>query len=261
MLDLPDRGCGLQVVVPPALPIADLVIGKPVRDVAALVPRIFNLCKTAQSVAVRMALGLPVSESDHIALRAEILREHELRLRVLLPARFGFGAGALTKVRGDMTLDDVMAGPDTDLIQAVRDTFDPGEAVCAGDGDENSVAGAQRHQPLMRDVERRYGRGPLWRLLARYLELARPVFAAPEMRGRWAVVRAARGNYAMRAAVLDGRVTQFARVTPTDAMLAKGGAIHSALATLPRSKRQHAQLVLDIFDPCVPLTLREVSDA
>ena len=243
------------------MPIARLVIGKPVGDVAALVPRIFNLCKTAQSVATRMALGLPVEPQDHTALFDEIRREHQLRLQVLLPAQLGLAAQEAPVLNGDMTLEDVFALPNINLISMVREYFAPGEAVSLGVGDENSVAGRQRQKPLMRAVETTYGRGPLWRILARYLELNTLDFALPRMCGRWAIVPAARGRYSVRAAVIDGCVTQFERITPTDDMLADGGIIDTSLATLPRKKKELAQLVLDIIDPCVPLGLREVYDA
>lgn len=38
----------------PALPVTRLVIGRPVEAVAETLPRIFNLCRAAQSTAVRV---------------------------------------------------------------------------------------------------------------------------------------------------------------------------------------------------------------
>ncbi len=47
-----------QPVAAPPLPIARLVASKPVEEVAALLPRVYNLCPAAQGCAARLALGL-----------------------------------------------------------------------------------------------------------------------------------------------------------------------------------------------------------
>ena len=62
---------GWQFRPAPDLPVAALLIGKPVEEAAALLPRLFNLCSGAQAMALRQALGLPAP--DPATLRAEIL--------------------------------------------------------------------------------------------------------------------------------------------------------------------------------------------
>lgn len=246
----------VSVVAPAPLPLGALVIGKPVGEVVELIPRLFNLCRAAQSLAVRMACGLATPEADHAALGSEIARDHRLRLSVLLPARLGITAD-VPRVLPDMTVDEATAN--APVLARVRDLFAPGQAVSRAQGAENSVAGRNRHHALMQQIEADYGRGPLWRVTARCLELTAPALPAPQMRDGWAEVPAARGTYRLRAEVTDGHVTAFERRTPTDDMLLPGGPIQSALETLHDPAL--APLLLEIIDPCVPLTFREALDA
>jgi hypothetical protein len=160
------------------------------------------------------------------------------------------------------------------LLRQVDALFAPGEAVCQplpfaeaaemfdGVALENSVAGRQADHPLMRAVEAEKGRGPFWRVLGRLIELEAltnrtrmPLSAAPD---GLAVVQAARGAYAIRASVENGRVTAFKRVTPTDHLLAQGGVMDQSLARLSQNKAGLGALLLDILDPCVPVRLKEV---
>lgn len=253
-----DQGCGLQVVHPPELPVARLVIGKSVDHAVEVLPLIFNLCKTAQSLAIRMACGRSVTDADVTELHEDIKREHRLKLQVLWPARLDVAGGDLSSITGQMTLDQACAL--SPLLDGLRSMFSSGQAVvqpCL----ENSVAERQADAPLMREIEASLGRGPLWRAVARFLELSHPNIAAPKMDQGWAVVPAARGIYRVRAGVLNGQITGFERVTPTDDMLRPGGAIDQSLATLPRNMAHLAPLVLDILDPCVPLELKETTHA
>ncbi len=71
----------------PRVPVARLVVGRSVDEVAALLPRLFNLCRSAQSAAVETALGRPVEETG---IAQEILRDHLLKFHVTWPAFFGF---------------------------------------------------------------------------------------------------------------------------------------------------------------------------
>lgn len=278
----PENGCGLRVSAPPALPLDQLVLGKPVVHVLETLPRIFNLCKTAQGVALRMACHLPVGAEDIQELHHEILRDHQMRLSVLLPAQLGIDGAALAPIPPDMGLDQALAT--SPLLAHLAKLFAPGEA-CVAAGPENSVADRQAECPVMQSAEARFGRGPLWRVLARYTELENPIFPTPVLEpsdegdrdtgrdkgphkdgdanrgGNWAVVPAARGSYRLRARVEAGKITAFARRTPTDDMLCPGGRVDQSLASLPRAKAALAPLVLDILDPCVPLTLKEAQDA
>ena len=78
---------GWQFRPAPDLPVASLLIGKPVEEAAQLLPRLFNLCSGAQGMALRLALGLPAP--DAATLRREILRDHLLKLCVVWPGLLG----------------------------------------------------------------------------------------------------------------------------------------------------------------------------
>ncbi|MCA0869533.1 hydrogenase expression/formation protein HupK [Seohaeicola saemankumensis] len=292
MLDRPGI-TRLEPVAAPPLPIARLVVGKPVDEVAALLPRVYNLCPAAQGCAARLALGLALDPRERDGLTREILREHALRLLVLWPARLGLPGrpvdmGALQDLRAALFgAGDAPETPDAfaaflrsgqgaaPLLSAIAALFAPQEACCAAlpvpeEGlwpgvapCENSVAGRRQDDPILRAVEAHHGRGPLWRVTARLLDaraclagvLPPPRVPAPGS----AVVAAARGAYFLRAEVRDGTVAALERITPTDHMLAPNGILAQSLNSLPGSKRHLAQLVIDLMDPCSPVTVREVA--
>ena len=86
MLDRPDIStAGIRVTTPDPIPVGRLLRGKPVTEVVETLPRLFNLCRSAHSIAIRLALGLELRESDDLA--AEIRDEHLLRLAIMLPGR------------------------------------------------------------------------------------------------------------------------------------------------------------------------------
>ncbi|SFM33354.1 hydrogenase expression/formation protein HupK [Shimia aestuarii] len=283
---------GLQAVMPAPLPVAELVLGKPVEEVCALIPRLFNLCRTAQSVAVRMALGVRVDDTHD--LRREIKREHILRLAVILPTRLGMvpleipgrddevAAGLFGQERFAETPEAFEAflasGKGVALVfNAIRGVFDAGEAVtgvlpCLVDDTvfddvaiENSVAARHPDHPVLRYVEDQFGRGPLWRAVARAVDLQAVLDGdLPEPRVTTqgvAMVPAARGTYSVAAQTQGGKVIQFRRATPTDHMLAPDGIMQRSLASLPVAKHDQAGLLVDILDPCTPLEVRGMADA
>ncbi|MGK8236424.1 hypothetical protein ACLGGT_20000 [Roseovarius sp. MS2] len=283
MLDLDRNVSGLRAVPAPPLPLARLVEGREVEAVAELLPRLFNLCRVAQTLGLRMALGLERGESG--ALAAEIAREHALKLSVVWPVRLGLPAQVGREVLGgDFPGDadgfarymggDVGIGP---LLRAVAGRFGPGEGVCGVmpvvtpesiftlSAQENSIAARHLVHPVMRHVEAHYGRGPLWRVVARALDLQaalRGDLPIPQLTPDGvAVVPAARGLYAVRAEVRAGRVWHLERVTPTDHLMACGGPMAQALASLPRAKHAEAGLLVDLLDPCSPVTLEGGADA
>ncbi|MGX9353127.1 hydrogenase expression/formation protein HupK [Shimia sp. W99] len=283
---------GLRVVMPAPLPVAELVLGKPVDEVCALIPRLFNLCRAAQAVAVRMALGVPVKGAHD--LHHEIKREHLLRLAVILPARLKV---APLGIPGRD--DDVAAGlfgterfaetPEAfeaflasgtgiaPVFTAIRAAFGAGEAVSGilprlvddavfdSVAMENSVASRHPDHPVLGHVAEHNGRGPLWRAVARAVDLQAVLdgdLPEPRMTTQGvAMVPAARGTYAVAAQVQGGKVTQFRRATPTDYMLAPDGIMQRSLASLPVAKHDQAGLLVDILDPCTPLEVRGMADA
>lgn len=282
----------------PALPVARLVAGKPAEEAAELLPRLFNLCRAAQGAAARLALGLPLAEGWQETLRHEILRDHLMRLFLVWPARLGMGAGTLPAgwehdagVVARAVFGPAARAPATPealtaflgsghgaapVLARIGDAFGPGaacaelplvtpEAALTPGAVENSVAARHAGHPALRALAARHGRGPLWRAAARLYDIAAclegtlpaPLTPAPGV----ALVPAARGLYAVRAKARDGRVSAFARVTPTDHLLARGGVLEQSLAALPADRTGVAPLVLDILDPCSPVRLEEADDA
>jgi hypothetical protein len=80
----------------------------------------------------------------------------------------------------------------------------------------------------------------------------------PHLQNGVAVVQASRGTYALRITQSAGLVTGLMRRTPTDHMLATGGALEQALSHLHPAL---APMVLALHDPCVPVTVQEVQHA
>jgi len=261
----------------PGPDLAALVIGRPVEEVAALLPRLFNLCRMAQSTAACMALGLRC-EGDP---GAEVIGDHLARIFVTLRRAFGmaslrpdvagaFGPGGLPRDPAGLTAWLAADLPAADLARAVAQTFPVGMAVCrplpspqgAQTGAfENSPAGRQASHPLLRAIEADQGRGPLWRYLGMLADLesalAGHLPAPRRLPDGTAIVQAARGAYALRLDQSDGRVTIMLRVTPTDHQLAPGGALEQALAGLPAGRPDLALRLVALHDPCIPVTLAE----
>ncbi len=300
MLDRTEHGFGGLRPEPSApLPVVDLILGQSVEEAAALLPRIFNLCRTAQQAAARLAFGLPMAGSGREALHREILRDHLIKFHLKWPGCFGqaalplpqgwaeggeavhrnlFGTSGLMPNTTDELDHFLAAGRGiAPVLSLIDQSFAPGEAVTPSlpitDADtvfsvsaqENSVAGRHADHPVMRAIAVTKGRGPLWRALGRAYDLEAclngtlPAWHIPA-RG-CAIVPAARGTFAIRAEVSDGIVTAFTRVTPTDHLLAEGGILAHTLATLPDGKAGYAPLIMDILDPCSPVRLREVGHA
>lgn len=288
-ISLAPRGAqiGVRITPPDPLPLDRLVLGRPAEEVAALMPRLFNLCGVAQGLAARMSLGLPVAGADP---RREILRDHLAKLCLHWPRLLDLAPQPLPEgwAEGGAALQDwLWGGPRPErlahwlsagqgvapLIGAIAGAFGPGAAVAevpplsdpmALTAQENSPAGRVAEDPLMQQAEAAFGRGPLWRALGRVLDLDQmagaPVTAELRADGT-ALVAAARGTYALRARAEAGRVVSLERVTPTDHLLAPGGALEQALARLPASQLARAALVVDILDPCVPVALQEGNHA
>ncbi|MEM6422485.1 MAG: hydrogenase expression/formation protein HupK, partial [Pseudomonadota bacterium] len=188
--------CRLVARPAAALPVARLVLGKPVEEVAALLPRLFNLCRGAQSTALRAALGLP-AERGAEPIAVEVARDHLMRFCVLWPRHFGrpstplpstwrqadaavrqtlFGAtGRLPGRPADfdafLAARTGIAGPLHDIAgafranEAVADALEPVSPETAFSPKaavENSIAARHATHPVMVDLAARFGRGPLW---------------------------------------------------------------------------------------------------
>jgi hypothetical protein len=273
---------GVRITRSPDLPLEALLLGRPVAEAAALLPRLFNLCRMAQGTAARMALGLPVVE-DTIA---EVLRDHAVKIFVTLRRVFGmtplplpaltantlFGPpGVLPTSPGDLA-DWMQAElPTAELARQIAARFRRGQAIIralppppdplAEGAFENSPAARQADHPVLRAVEARDGRGPMWRYLGLLADAETALaghLPAPRMQGDTAVVQAARGAYALRITRSGGLVTGLVRRTPTDHILAPGGALEQALTGVDPAL---APLVVALHDPCVPVTVREATHA
>lgn len=296
MLDaLPMSSARLIAQPAPGLPVARMVVGRRVDDAAALLPRLFNLCRAAQGAAVSAALGRPAN-LDGVSI--EILRDHLLKFHVTWPAFFGHPPRPLPTdwAEGGRVLRQTVFGPTgaapataadffhyvrggagyAPVLAAIDGCFVGGEAVAdlppvtpatiwSPGAAENSVAARVAEHPVMRGIAAARGHGPLWRAAARLYDIEAvlsgdlPSVKVPA-RGE-AIVPAARGTYAVRIVAENGLVTDFARVTPTDHLLAEGGVLDRSLNTLPATKAGLGALLLDILDPCSPVRLREVRNA
>ncbi|MEM8836484.1 MAG: hydrogenase expression/formation protein HupK [Pseudomonadota bacterium] len=294
MLDRPaTSNTGIQVIKPEPFPVAGLLCGKPVEEAAEILPRLFNLCRKAQSVAIRMALGLPV-EKDH-GVGEEIRDEHVLRLAIMLPGRLGIDLVPFPRNNSDALVDALFGDADVldhplafnaflesrhgiaPVLSEIRARFHPYDAspppmllvnacsILSLSPLENSVAARHEDHPVLRFIEASYGRGPFWRVSARAIDLHAILLGhVPEPRlvaPGFAVVPVARGLSAIRAVTERGRVKHLKRMVPTDHLLATGGLLEQSLAALPEARRHLAGLLMDILDPCVPVRLGGTQDA
>ena len=263
-----------------SLPVESLVLGRPAMEVADLLPRIFNVCRVAQGTAARLALGLS-PEGDPVA---EVIRDHVLKLCIVLPRAFDWPAiripaepvfllgpnGLPHSIREMETWDSPLA----DCANAISADFAPAVATCArlptpadplADGAfENSASGRQAHHPLLRSVESDHGRGPLWRYCGLLADLEAAIagrLPKPVVNGDVTSVPAARGAYALRLRHAGGMVTAMTRRTPTDHLLAPGGALLQSLTSLPHTLRHLADRVIALHDPCIPVIVRQAAHA
>lgn len=274
--------CGPEVVTTGHLPIAALVLGRPATEVLETLPRVFNLCRIAQMTATRLALGLAANAEAEAA--GEVIRDHVLKLCILLPRAFGLPVVAIPRdslqLMGPDGLPDSLIdlaswrSPLAASVEAIAARFNPGDAICvplpappeplAEGAFENSAAGRQADHPLLRSVEAKFGRGPLWRYCGLLADLAAALagsLPAPAITNGVASVTAARGRYSLSLQQAAGLVTGIARRTPTDHLLAPGGTLIQSLESLPIGRRHLAGTVVALLDPCIPVTIRENAHA
>ncbi len=275
------------------LPVAQMVIGQPAEEAAALLPRLFNLCRVAQGIAARAAFGVAQEDGWQDALRLEILKEHVFKLclrwpgqvsalPVTLPRDWSAGGPNLREAlfgsQGEMPVSfeafSAFLRSDSGIapvLRAISQSFGPSEAVRpalplvtaqtmfdAGP-QENSVAARHAQHPVMVGIEEVWGRGPLWSAVGLACDVDACLdhrLPAPDFSAGRAVVPAARGFYGVKAQVENGVVTAFDRITPTDHLLMPNGVLDHALASLPEAHSDtHASVLLSILDPCFPVTL------
>lgn len=259
------------------LPLDRLSIGREITEVAQLLPRLFNLCRHAQERAALLTLGLA---DPCVAKGSDILRDHLVRLAVFLPRAAQMPETApghlpdLPQSLSELRVWVDRSTPFAALTGWVLKNFAAGEAVTTPlpapcgtltGAYENSPAGRQSDHPLLIEIQRQLGRGPLWRLVGMYIdakktEADRLPYEVVLPDGT-AIVPASRGAYALRIGHTGGRVTSIIRRTPTDHILAPGGALEQALSSLPAAKVHLAPFVLALHDPCVPISLQEPAHA
>ncbi|MGP9790488.1 hydrogenase expression/formation protein HupK [Roseinatronobacter sp. NSM] len=285
------RTNGQWVLCPPAPPaLGQLLGGMTAQAAVSLLPRLFNLCATAQGMAARLSLGLPPAADARAALARDVLRDHVLALFVTLPQALGQAPRALPAgwqmgriapaLWGGAEPVDLARWLDSGaglapLAQHIRQLFSGGlghapvlpfadaENIDRAGALENSPAARHAAHPLMQQAEAAQGRGPLWRVLGRMLDAgcaAKGTLPAPALRADgMALVPAARGVYGLRLLARNGVITDVARITPTDHMLAMGGSLRAALATTPDPAL--ARVIVAAHDPCLPVHWLEGADA
>ncbi|MGB1027221.1 MAG: hypothetical protein ACPGYL_11740, partial [Rhodospirillaceae bacterium] len=121
---------------------------------------------------------------------------------------------------------------------------------------ENSVAARMADALLMQEIEARFGRGPLWRMTARLVDLDRLLSPGVQLsHPRAGVIEAARGWMLVRGFAVENQVTGFQRLSPTDFALLPEGLLAQTMASLPCRADiplpRLARLVLETIDPCV----------
>lgn len=273
---------GWQLIRQPGPDIARLLIGRPVDEAAALLPRLFNLCRTAQGTAVRLSLGLPVTNGTS----AEIIRDHLAHLYVILPRALGLDPvpppnpqdrkslfGPTGRLPQDPAALRLWLAADNALARLARQVeqlfpvalwkiprLPKARGIIPG-AFENSPAARQADHSLLQALPC----GPFWRLLGKLCDLEAALdnkLPAPErLADGTALVQAARGTYALRLTHTSGRITGLARLTPTDHQLAPGGPMETALDLLPTDRPDLARALVALIDPCIPVTVQEVSHA
>lgn len=275
---------GWRIDRQPGPDLAAHLCGRPVGEVASLLPRLFNLCRMAQASAARLTLGLPMAGEDP---STEVIRDHMARLFVTLRRAFGLApmvqpaaTPALFGVSGQMPRD--LAGlrdwlsQDTVLAhlgRTIQSAFPVALGVTPALPEpkpqllamENSPAGRQVAHPLMQSLAAAQGRCPLWRYIGVLIDLQAALAGAlppPQLlQDGTAKVQAARGSYFLRITQTAGLVTGLTRITPTDHQLAPGGALELALRHLPAHRPELAARLVALFDPCIPVTVPEAHHA
>ena len=284
-------GPGAGVTCAPELPVTRMMLGRPVDEALALLPRLFSLCGVAQSMAFRLSLGLDPGPTE--GQRREIQRDHVARLCLGWPALLGLPPVALPpgwQAGGEALVEALTGGvmPDdledwmgqgrgvAPVLAGIAKAFGPvgpqvnlpfvtPETALAEGAVENSVAARQAAHPLVAAVERATGRGPMWHAVARLVDAlavaAGEVPAPVVLPDGTATVAAARGTYALRARAEAGRITEFARRTPTDHLAAPGGSLARLMTAFAPLTPEQAALLAGVLDPCVPVMVKEVADA
>lgn len=281
------------VARPAPVEVGPFMLGYRPEEAVAKLGRVFNLCRHAQEAAARLAFGLPLNGTGQVA--DEILRDTLFRLFVDLPQRLGLTAQPLPQGWRDASCETGIAifgrfrAPLSSpamfehwltsgtglapLFIRLRDDFAPGEGAAqvlplvsrCERRVENSAAARYADSPVMRHIEDEWGRGPLWRFTARifdFLAYRNGTLPEPQLVATGqAEAPTARGSYRVSGAVAGGLVSRFERCTPTDDICESGGALETALASLPWSKRHLAPLVVASFDPCLPWQITETSHA
>jgi hypothetical protein len=284
-----------RIDAPPGPEAHNLAAGKPVGEAREMLGRIFNLCRAAQTAGFDIATGA-VPQTDTIA--AEIRRDHLMQIFMAWPKALGltpwfdrtwltddkaalnalFGPNAHAP-RSDFEMAGFLGSDDGvgPLLHLIGEVFGPRTALTEElplvDADtafrpvavENSPAARQAVHPAVAYVEAMYGRGPLWRAVGRVIDLAmilegRPLRPVPAPQGS-AIVPATRGYYAVSVGTRDGHVTSLTRITPTDHMLAQGGALEAMLSRLPPDRAMLLPVLMTLVDPCRPLNVEAANNA
>lgn len=284
--ELVTDGKGWRILRHPGPNLAAALLGRPVDEVAMVLPRIFNLCRMAQSSAARLSLGLTDTPED---TTPEVIQDHLAQVFVILRRAFGLtpitppAAPGLADLFGPpqclprnptaLAAWLTTTTPLTDLIRAVQTSFPTGlgqtpdlpfPSSGASGSYENSAAGRQANHPLSQAIAVQQGRSPLWRAIGLLADLEAALLGRlppARLAEGTAIVQAARGAYILRLTHAHGRVTSLHRVTPTDHQLAAGGALEQALQNLPPARPDLAVRLVALFDPCIPVTLPEVCRA
>lgn len=240
-----------------------------------LVEHVFRLCLIWPAI-----LGIaPDREAVTLARRALVDAEAARQLRWHLFAPLDGAPGDLN------TLSSFVVAAETGPARMLREIvthwdghwgradlpdFDPAGPVDwdgvtqGGFPVENSPAGRAKGS-LLAAIAARHGRGLLWRIAARLVEVDRLLAGATMGDPAKGAAEAARGTLLVRGACRNGSIAAFERLSPTDFALAPGGSLETALASLPVEGgappvERIARLIVETIDPCIATGI-EVADA
>lgn len=276
----------------------ETLVGLSVDDALRLVPLVWNVCGAAQEGAFRAALGLPVDDALTKRIVREAIRDHLLHLCVRLPAALGLrpqpAIVAAFNVRegeaanrifpgGGMphdvaTLRRVCAEEKSLGSELLSSAVSSAAPFCAAQAPlitgqdaregflhaqqgptENSAASRNASHPLLVDISETFGRGVLWRIAGRMVDLEALAHGAPSAppahgRGGYGAAIAARGTMLIRASERASLLENFERIAPTDCAFATGGVATQLMEALPpdNTAMSRAETLLSVLDPCVP---------
>lgn len=253
----------VEIVTHGVVDLKRLVLGKPCEQVPDLLARVLAVCSSAHRAAAAGAIAMAVGHRSDEDVRRfcakAVLSERLLnglwRLFIDWPRALGWQAQpALVAAAKRLLMSErrfefalvglreiVVAAESSNLMLAMT------KAVHLSDAGRDAVL-ADRIAEAARDPAL---------TLAGLAALEQDEVAKPEWAGDGGVVRTSRGLLIHTAAIVSGRITDYAVISPTDRIMAPGGAVETALVGLSGSDVEAcARVRVALLDPCAATEVR-----